>query len=331
MTHRSPDSLLDGSGHASDDGFSGRSALVREAYEVASAAHAAQVQDNGSPYMDHVLAVARLVEEAGFDDVVVAAAFLHDVVEHSDLGMDDLRERFGEDVTALVAAMTEPADVEPFDRRKAAHREQIAAAGRRAEVLFAADKVANASSLRHAIVLLGEAELDARLPSPVQSKIDHYRATLEQLADLVGPPLAKRLRDELWRLDQDRAAAADIALGRRAYEAFAGCDPEVILDLCAEDVEWTPGDLLGAGDETYRGREGVRRYFAKIADARRQASFELRDLGAREGRVIVIYVLTVGEHEQEAAIVYEARDGKIARADTHVEDLDAIARRLAAP
>ena len=175
------------------------SPLVRNAYRYAALCHAGQVKDSdGSPYLDHLVAVARLVEQAGYDDDVIAAALLHDVVEKASVTVDDVREDFGDDVADLVAAMTEPEDIKSWSRRKRAHRERIARADPRARALFVADKAANAASLRRA---LERGEYPARF----RDKVGHYRDTLAMLG---SDPLARRLRDELDRLSLERTPAA---------------------------------------------------------------------------------------------------------------------------
>jgi (p)ppGpp synthase/HD superfamily hydrolase len=180
--------------------FDHRSALVRRAYRYAAARHAGQVKDtDGSPYLEHAVAVARIVDDAGYDDQVVAAALLHDVIEHAGADIDEIRDEFGDGVADLVAAMTEPEGIEPWERRKRAHREQIAAAGSRAGALFAADKAANVAALRRAVKRGGR-------PDRMDRKVRHYRATLDMLS---GDPIAARLREELDRLAAERAPCAN--------------------------------------------------------------------------------------------------------------------------
>jgi len=65
--------------------------LVGAARTIASAAHAGQVDKNGAPYVGHPAAVAALLERQGASEVEVAAGWLHDVVEDTDVNLDDLR------------------------------------------------------------------------------------------------------------------------------------------------------------------------------------------------------------------------------------------------
>ena len=80
---------------------------VRDAYALAAEAHKEQRRKTGEPYIIHPIAVARIVaEELELGANPVIAAFLHDVVEDTDYTIEDIRERFGEDVAFLVGVVT---------------------------------------------------------------------------------------------------------------------------------------------------------------------------------------------------------------------------------
>lgn len=80
---------------------------VRDAYALAADAHKEQRRKTGEPYIIHPIAVARIVaEELELGANPVIAAFLHDVVEDTDYTIEDIRERFGDDVAFLVGVVT---------------------------------------------------------------------------------------------------------------------------------------------------------------------------------------------------------------------------------
>ena len=54
---------------------------ITRAYEVAATAHAEQFRKSGERYINHPVAVARIVAELGLDETTVSAALLHDAVE----------------------------------------------------------------------------------------------------------------------------------------------------------------------------------------------------------------------------------------------------------
>ena len=85
-------------------------ALIEDAFQLAKEAHAPQSRDSGLPYILHPLAVALVVVEEMMQNgaAIVAAALLHDVVEDTPHTIDEIRDRFGDDVAFLVAAVTKP-------------------------------------------------------------------------------------------------------------------------------------------------------------------------------------------------------------------------------
>ncbi len=80
---------------------------LREAFELAREAHSQQWRKGGEPYILHPVAVADIVaNDMNLGVEPVMAAFLHDVVEDTDYTIEDIRERFGDDVAFLVGVVT---------------------------------------------------------------------------------------------------------------------------------------------------------------------------------------------------------------------------------
>ena len=80
---------------------------IRKAFEFAREAHSGQQRKSGAPYIIHPVAVARIVaEELQLGPNPVIAAFLHDVVEDTEHTVDEVKERFGNDVAYLVRVVT---------------------------------------------------------------------------------------------------------------------------------------------------------------------------------------------------------------------------------
>lgn len=81
--------------------------LVRRAFNVSHWAHRNDRRATGEPYIIHPLAVASIfVEQIGFDDISVAAALLHDVVEDTDLSLEFVRDAFGESLANIIDGLT---------------------------------------------------------------------------------------------------------------------------------------------------------------------------------------------------------------------------------
>ena len=81
-------------------------AKIREAYEFAAEAHKGQVRKSGEPYIEHPVAVAEILVNMQMDVTSAVAALLHDVVEDTNVTLDDLRARFGETCAMLVDGLT---------------------------------------------------------------------------------------------------------------------------------------------------------------------------------------------------------------------------------
>lgn len=79
---------------------------ITQAYKVAEKAHEGQLRTSGDPYITHPLAVASILLDYCMDTDTICAALLHDTVEDTDVTLDELRKKFGEDVALMVDGVT---------------------------------------------------------------------------------------------------------------------------------------------------------------------------------------------------------------------------------
>jgi len=174
--------------------------VTRAAIDYARECHAAQKREvDAAPFILHPLEVAMLLHGRGYDDEVVAAGALHDVVEKTKATVDDVAARFGSRVASLVAAVSDPPGMDDYGARKAALRDQVAHASREALAIYAADKLAKTRELRALASRVHVALTDPAL----QNRLEHYQKSLETLdGALPGMPLVNQLRFELWAMDQ---------------------------------------------------------------------------------------------------------------------------------
>jgi (p)ppGpp synthase/HD superfamily hydrolase len=140
----------------------------------------------GDTDIGHPVAVAEVLFEYGIsDEEVLAAAFLHDVIEDTDTDPEEIGENFGERVRCLVEEMTEDPAIEPYSMRKAEHRERVAR-DRCVSAIYAADKLARSRDLQQ--------HPDEASPE----RLDHFISTLELLCDTHPElPFLPDLRSEL--------------------------------------------------------------------------------------------------------------------------------------
>jgi (p)ppGpp synthase/HD superfamily hydrolase len=184
--------------------------LVRSALEQARADHAGQVRNGsgGMPYVEHPVTVAARLDEHGYRAEVLAAALLHDVVEDSETSLEELREKFGDEVAGMVGALTDDESIEPYRERKAEHRERVAAAEPEALAIYAADKLTNTITLRAAYGEGGDSVRD-EFKVPLELKLEIWEADLELLREKVPElPFLDPLEEELSLLRSQLAAHA---------------------------------------------------------------------------------------------------------------------------
>jgi GTP pyrophosphokinase len=152
--------------------------LISRAYRRSAAAHAGQTRKSGDSYISHPLAVATVVAELGLDDVTVAAALLHDAVEDTGVGLDDVRTEFGDDVAEIVDGVTKLERLQ-FDSKEA----QQAATMRKMLVAIAKD-------LRVLIIKLSDRTHNMRTIAAMPEW--KQRRTAQETIDIYAP-LAHRL------------------------------------------------------------------------------------------------------------------------------------------
>lgn len=80
--------------------------LVFDAFMFAEKAHKGQARRSGEPYITHPYQVAKLLFEMGMSSQMVAAGFLHDVVEDTKVGLKEIEQQFGTEVAKLVEGVT---------------------------------------------------------------------------------------------------------------------------------------------------------------------------------------------------------------------------------
>ncbi|WP_035321809.1 HD domain-containing protein [Peribacillus kribbensis] len=131
--------------------------LITEARDFSLQAHKGQIRKLGSlPYFQHPENVAQILKEAGFRDEVIAAAYLHDVVEDTAFSSGDIALKFGPEVAALVAGNTEN-KTQSWEERKSHTIRYARTASLEVKALIAADKLDNLRSILEGYNIQGAA------------------------------------------------------------------------------------------------------------------------------------------------------------------------------
>jgi RelA/SpoT family (p)ppGpp synthetase len=89
-----------------DDRKHSDAVLIGRAFEFAYQLHQGQYRKSGEPYIAHPVAVAELLRDLGGSAAMIAAGFLHDVVEDTEVTSQEIEERFGPEVRQLVEGVT---------------------------------------------------------------------------------------------------------------------------------------------------------------------------------------------------------------------------------
>ena len=99
------------------------------------------------PYMSHVAGVASILSRHGFDEEIVAAGALHDVMEDCGVTHEELRTKFGERVADLVRHVSEEDKALPWEERKRLYLEHFSEKPWDAQAITLADKIDNFLSI----------------------------------------------------------------------------------------------------------------------------------------------------------------------------------------
>jgi guanosine-3',5'-bis(diphosphate) 3'-pyrophosphohydrolase len=214
--------------HAADSAVEIDRQRVQDAFVFACEHHAAQRRKSGEDFIVHPVGVARICAGMRLDTETLCAALLHDTVEDTSASIEEVRERFGEEIAAIVDGVTKLTGI-TFQSHDEAQAEN-----------YRKMMVAMATDVRVILIKLADRLHNMRTieAMPKQKQIDKARETLEIYA-----PLAHRLGIHALKWELEDLAFA--TLHPRKYQEIKG--------LVAQQREDREGYVSEAGE--YLSRE----------------------------------------------------------------------------
>lgn len=97
---------------------------IKKACKVAGEAHEQQKRSSGEPYIIHPLHVAKILLELGMDTASICGGMLHDVVEDTEISLEEVEKEFGQEVAFLVDGVTKLGKI-PLASKEEAQAENV--------------------------------------------------------------------------------------------------------------------------------------------------------------------------------------------------------------
>ena len=213
-------------------------ALLVAAFDFGFQLHEGQFRASGDHYIVHPVAVADLLRDIGASASVIAAGFLHDVVEDTDVTPDQIEQHFGSEVRELVEGVTKLGGIH-FNNRTEAQAENL----RRMFLAMASDirvVLVKLADRLHNMRTLGALKEEKRqriaretreIYAPLANRlgIGRFKWELEDLAfKLLEPEAFREIQEEVSTKRSEREQRLGVTVGllndRLAQAGLEGCE-----------------------------------------------------------------------------------------------------------
>ncbi len=212
---------------------------IMQAYTLANDAHKGQVRSSGDPYISHPIAVASILVDYCMDTDTIVSALLHDVVEDTDISLEEIRKKFGDDVALMVDGVTKIGQV-PLNTKEEQQAENIR------KILMAMSKDIRVIIIKLADRLHNMRTLDARPPhkqrktsletmnfyAPIAHRLgmSDVKEEMEDIAiHYLDPYGCKEIERQLELQKEERDSFID-SIKRRIRERITDIKPEPIIE-----------------------------------------------------------------------------------------------------
>jgi (p)ppGpp synthase/HD superfamily hydrolase len=176
--------------------------LLKRAFDYAATWHKDQHRKYPGvavPYVSHIAGVASILSRHGFDDEIVAAGALHDVIEDCGVTYEDLSAKFGTRVADLVRDVSETDKSLSWAERKRRYIEHFALKAWDAQAISLADKIDNFRSIVVCATDIGDPW--AMFKGGRDAQLERFKALYAHAAALAPHPLVEEFRLALEQVE----------------------------------------------------------------------------------------------------------------------------------
>jgi len=174
--------------------------LLRKAYEFSDKAHRGQFRESGDPYIEHCLNVAFILAEQHLDSATITAGMIHDVVEETEITLEQIKDEFDQGIALLVDGVTKIGEME----LKSTEEQQVE--------YYRKMLLSMAKDIRVILIKLADRLHNIRTLEPLEEK---RQKKISQETLEIYAPLAHR-----FGMAKIKAELEDLSLKYLDYQAF---------------------------------------------------------------------------------------------------------------
>ncbi len=212
--------------------------LIRRAYDLAKEAHEGQKRASGEEYIIHPLNVAYILSDIHLDEAAISAALLHDVVEDTTFTIEEMQEKFGDEVALLIDGVTKLGKIEYKSKEEQQlenYRKLFLAMAKDLRVILIklADRLHNMRTLKYMRAdkqkRIARETIEIYAPLANRLGISNIKCELEDLClRYLEPEIYYDLVENVKQKRQERQAFIDEAMAQlREKLVFAGMKAEI--------------------------------------------------------------------------------------------------------
>jgi guanosine-3',5'-bis(diphosphate) 3'-pyrophosphohydrolase len=212
--------------------------LIKRAYAFSAKAHEGQMRMSGDPYVSHCVETARVLAGLRLDSVTIACGLLHDIVEDTNTGLDEVKREFGEEIEAIVDGVTHLSEMSfdsPEQEQMEKYRKMLISMARDVRVILIklADRLHNMRTLQflppNDQLRIARETQDVFAPLAHRLGIARFKWELEDLSlKYLDPQAYDLLADQIAHSRKDREAYIEELKGPLLENlTAAGIDAEI--------------------------------------------------------------------------------------------------------